>query len=78
MFSQQDYIGERKRTQCFFHKAGGCNEVRHLHHLHHPHIAGIYGPFNNKVIQDNTFPAISNKYLFVILHIHYWHHLKRY
>ena len=50
------YVKQRKRTQPFFSAIGNCNKVQHLHHLYNPHVAGIYGPFNDKVIEDSTLP----------------------
>ena len=61
--NRRNYMAERKRTEQFLTTAGVSNEVRHLHHLHDPHIAGIYGPLNNKVIQDNTLPTINKAFV---------------
>ena len=60
---RQHYMAERKRIEQFFITAGVSNEVRHLHHLRDPHIIGIYGPFNDKMIQDDTLPPINNAFV---------------
>ena len=60
---RQQYMAEQKQIEQFFITAGILNEIRHLHHLRDPHIIGIYGPFNHKVIQDNTLPTITNAFV---------------
>ena len=60
---QQWYIAERKRIEQFFITAGISNVVTHLHHLRDPHLMGIYGPFNDKEIQDDTLPTIANAFV---------------
>ena len=59
----QQFLVGRKRTQQFFKTVSISNKVRHLHHLHDPHVAGVYGPLNDKVIQDITLPAINKAFL---------------
>ena len=54
---------QQKRIEQFFNSVGVCNEVQHLHHLYDPHIAGIYGIYNNKMIGDNTLPAINKAFV---------------
>ena len=60
---RQQYLVGRKRTQQFFKTVGVSNKVRHFHHLHDPHVAGVYGPLNDKVIQDTTLPAINKAFV---------------
>ena len=56
-------MAERKQMEQFFITAGVSNEVRHIHHLRDPHIISIYGPFNNKVIQEDTLSIITNAFV---------------
>ena len=57
------YITQQKRMEQFFNSVGVCNKVQHLHHLYDPHIAGIYGTYNDKMIGDNTLPAINKAFV---------------
>ena len=56
-------MAEWKQTEQFFITAGVSNEVRHLHHSRDPHIIGVYGLSNDKVIQDDTLPTITNAFV---------------
>ena len=59
--THRHYIGEWKRTFAVV-----SNEVRYFHYLHDPSVAAIYGPLNNRVIQNTTF--ISNVSDFESIH----------
>jgi len=60
---RQNYMTEQKRIEQFFVTAGILNEVSYLHHLRDPHSMGIYGPFSDKMIQDDTLPPINNVFV---------------
>ena len=62
-FHRPNYMTERKRIEQFLVTAGISNEIRHLHHLRDPHIMGVYGPFSDKMIQDNSLPPIKNAFV---------------
>ena len=65
---RRHYLAERKRTKPFFNTACVSNDVRHLHHLHDPHVPGVYGPHNDKVVHDNTLPAINKAFVHNPIH----------
>ena len=62
------YVKQRKQTEPFFGAVGNCNKVQHLHHLYNSHVAGIYGPFINKVIDDSTLPTIKKAFVHDPIH----------